>query len=175
MVESSQSPSQLDREIHDLLNAIRANPILLIPHLTEMLTRFNGKILSRPGDIDLRTNEGSAVVEETIAYLKKLTPILTPLTWNDHLWKSTRDHVKDQGPKSLTGHNGSDGSTPQKRMERYCSVMSSSGENISYGKSDAMGVLVQLIVDDGVPSRGHRENIFNPGWKVHGCCSGPHG
>ena len=32
-----------------------------------------------------------------------------------------------------------------------------------------------MIVDDGVPSRGHRHNIFNPSWRVHGCYTGHHG
>jgi uncharacterized protein YkwD len=34
--------------------------------------------------------------------------------------------------------------------------------------------VIKLLIDDGVPSRGHRDNIFNSDYKVMGCFSGPH-
>jgi uncharacterized protein YkwD len=35
-------------------------------------------------------------------------------------------------------------------------------------------VILQLIVDDGVPSRGHRTNCFKPDFALVGICSAPH-
>ena len=35
-------------------------------------------------------------------------------------------------------------------------------------------MILQLIVDDGVPSRGHRTNCFKTDFKLVGIASGPH-
>jgi len=47
-------------------------------------------------------------------------------------------------------------------------------ENISYGSSTAMDVMLALMVDDNVPSRGHRHGIMNPDVGVVGLWTGPH-
>jgi len=107
------------------LNEIRRNPTKIVPHLENMLTRFNGNILERPSGINLRTQEGPNVVHETIDYLKqlKVDPAQPDLTWSDEIWKAARDHVKDHGPKSMIGHTGSDGSSVQQRIQRYCQIL----------------------------------------------------
>ena len=47
-------------------------------------------------------------------------------------------------------------------------------ENISAGEDEARAVVIQLIVDDGVPGRGHRTNLFNPDLHQAGAGSAPH-
>ena len=47
------------------------------------------------------------------------------------------------------------------------------GESISYGMADADAVVRQLIVDDGVPGRGHRILLFKNDFRFAGVgCSG---
>ena len=87
--------------------------------------------------------------------------------------KACRDHVLDQGPKGTTGHTGSDGSTSWSRTARY-GTRTGRGECIAYGQKTGIGVVMRLLVNDGVASRAHRKMITDPDHKVVGNFSGPH-
>ena len=45
---------------------------------------------------------------------------------------------------------------------------------LPYGENPARDVVIQLLVDDGVPDRGHRNNILDGNWGVEGVACGPH-
>ena len=47
-------------------------------------------------------------------------------------------------------------------------------ENISFGWKSAKDIVLSMVVDDGVKSRGHRRNLFNSKYKKMGLASGPH-
>jgi uncharacterized protein YkwD len=138
------------------------------------LPHFDGSVLRRPGSrVGLQTNEGPDAVREAIRALRQQAP-LPPLEWADGLALAARDHVRDQGPGGSTGHDGNDGSSMDSRIRRYGAWNGTAAENIDYGSATARDVLISLIVDDGVPSRGHRRNIFNPNVRVMGGACGPH-
>lgn len=60
---------QIDQEIFELTNRLRADPRSFIPLLQEMLSRFEGDLLKQPGKTTLRTKEGPAAVQEAMDYL----------------------------------------------------------------------------------------------------------
>jgi len=110
---------------------------------------------------------------EAISFLQRATP-LPPLSAAQGLVSSAREHVVDQGAHGTFGHNGTDHSSPWKRMAEFGRYSGLRGENISYGYSSARGIVAQLIIDAGVPGRGHRKNIFNPGYEIAGASCGSH-
>jgi uncharacterized protein YkwD len=103
-VEMPQVPrgtADLDKQIFELMNHCRADPKAFIPHLQEMLSRFeSNNLLKQPGKTTLRTKEGPAAVNEAIEYLNRLAPV-PMLKWNEELGKAARDHVLDTGSKGL--------------------------------------------------------------------------
>ncbi|CAK82989.1 unnamed protein product (macronuclear) [Paramecium tetraurelia] len=165
--------SKISQEAFEYLNKLRQNPKLAIPKLQEHLKLFKGNVLQKPGEIPLQTNEGPKAVNECISFLQNQKP-LNPLTWSKGLECAARDHVKDTGPKGVTGHTGTDGSSMSDRIERYGEWDVTVGENISYGQTTGEDVIIQLIIDDGVSSRGHRKNCFKPEFGVVGIYDGEH-
>ena len=140
------------------LNLARENPGLYASFVAE----------SRP----FHMIEHGRAVDEAVRFLKKAQP-LPPLTLSSGMSRAAADHCIEQVAGQL-GHDGNAHSSPGDRISRYGSWSSSWGENISYSQKTARGVVLALIIDDGVRSRGHRKNIFSAKFNYAGAAFGPH-
>ena len=58
-------------------------------------------------------------MQETIDYLKALEPMGT-MKWSPLLAAASKFHVEDHGPKGLTGHDSSDGTSMSDRLKKFC-------------------------------------------------------
>jgi uncharacterized protein YkwD len=99
------------------------------------------------------------------------------LIWSDALTKAAIFHTLDIGPKGLTQHESSDGTSAANRMKRFVTGWKSLAENIHFGdynQDKGRRIILALLVDDGVPNRGHRTTLFNPDLNAVGIYTGPH-
>ncbi|RNC69412.1 MAG: CAP domain-containing protein [Desulfuromonadales bacterium] len=163
----------LARAVRAELNAARANPRNYAEYLRAYRAHISGRYYIPPGSrTRFVTKEGAAAVDEAIRHLLRQKP-LRPLAWSDALSRAAADLAVEQGKTGTTGHG--EGKTGMKaRIERHGRWERTIGENISYGPNEARGVVMQLIIDDGVPNRGHRTNIFDPTYGTVGITCGPH-
>ena len=173
--ESIDAPylTPLEKAILVELNLARTQPKTYRDLLKAFRATHAGGKNFKQGDRTLVTKEGLAAVDEAIRFLEDQPP-LDPLVSSKALYLAARDHALDTGPRGLTGHTGSDGSSHMARIERHGKWKKLAGENIAYGQDGARGIVMGLVIDDGVPSRGHRANIFQKAYGRVGISVGEH-
>ncbi len=155
------------------LNLARTNPAKYAQFLKERRVYYKGKIYGTGEGMTFTTEEGVRAVDEAIDFLEKAKPV-GPLMLSGRLSEAAMALVKASGPTGNTGHNSAGGMTFEKRVAMCGMWKMCIGEDISYGPTVPREIVVQLIIDDGVKSRGHRANIFNPDFKVVGIACGEH-
>ena len=154
------------------MNLARQNPALYATFVEELRSRMSGNVMILPGGTRVRTKEGTRALDEAIRFLRSVPP-QAPLVLSPGMSRAAADHCADQASGGF-GHAGRDGSNALARISRYGTCGGAWGENISYGKSTARAVVLALIIDDGLPARKHRKNIFNPNFTFAGAAFGRH-
>ncbi len=162
----------------DEINLARSSPkdyANLIEQTLQYYGEQNDKILSLPGKTPILTTEGKSAAVEAINYLKKQVGV-KKLKLNSGLNKAAQYHCDLQGKTGQIGHDSPNGAKVIDRLLRFGSFVPSSsyGENIAYGTDTPRQIVMQLIIDDGVASRGHRHIIYNANFDTVGFGWGPH-
>ncbi|MBK9796534.1 MAG: CAP domain-containing protein [Holophagaceae bacterium] len=162
-----------ERAVVQEMSDARTAPRAYARHLRELRGFFEGMLWHRPGRVPLRTEEGVAALDEAIAFLEAVRPV-GPLRFNEGLARAARLHAQDIGPRGALEHLGADGAKLSTRLNRLGTWHGTIGENIGTLEEDPRQVVIQLLVDDGVPGRGHRLNLFNPDFHQAGAGRAPH-
>ena len=73
--------------------------------------------------------------------------------------------ARNMGWSGKVGHNSSRGKPFEERMRDF---HNGCGENCSYGFREPLDIIFQLILDESVPSLGHRKNILDRIYTITG-------
>lgn len=172
----AQPPAEgaaLEEQVLAGINEVRADPPAYAAKLRQYRGYFEENVVLLPGsDVGLRTREGVAAVDEAIAALGRLKP-LPPLQAVPDLAQSARELAAHQALVGGTGHAAADGSDAKVRIKRH-KGSGLTAEALSYGARDAAGVVRQMIVDDGIPTRPNRKILLEPKYRKAGVACGPH-
>lgn len=127
--------TEREQKVLEEINLCRTNPQLYMQYIDEYLIYHN----SVAGE--------KATARELKKILKKMKPV-EALVFSPELYEACKTHgnyiVKT------------------KKFEHSDCVCA---ENIQYGHEDVRYAVIDLLIDYGVSSRGHRENILNPEFK----------
>ena len=188
----------IEREMVYEINMVRKHPEVYIGYLQGDLARVketlrksgkggmhyavkttvettNGKNKVKKERIGSYENEEAVnAVESLIRDLKNLGP-LSILEPDEGLYRAAVLYGKDEDRHNWElHHNGSDGSWPDERIKRASKKMIDGNENIAgkFPEPTAREIVIQLLIDSGIPGYGHRYNILNPEWTHVACFSG---
>jgi hypothetical protein len=109
--------------------------------------------------------EGKHVWQETIEFLNVQRPMaaLRRVQCLDcsanYMMNDMGKHQPDEYDPNYNAHRDSRGELTSNRTSTAC-LIGTGGENIAAGAYSARSFILQLVIDDNVPSRGHRINIF---------------
>lgn len=184
-----------EREMIREINLVRCNPPAYLQYIQPMLSTAqetlkkygkgsknysltfttstaNGKSRQKIDTTWHFVNEEEVKALQTLVNdLKKLKrmPALLP---DSGIYKAAKKHAADQHAHDWKlMHTGSDGSDPWDRITKFSPGMSFGNENIAAqsGFPSVRDIVIQLLVDSGIPGYGHRYNLLDPQWTHAGC------
>ena len=163
---SNEACERIKREVIAESNRIRTNPKAYIPILEGYLKNFDGNLLTLPDKHEiLETEEGPRAYKEAIEFLKNQKPI-NVIEYDEEASKVALEYSKFLS-NSKEGQVEDENQIEQ-RVEKYLDYDYSISENIDFGGSTGIEVIVNLLVDDGVKNRTHRENLFSDKYEYYG-------
>ncbi|MCX6278817.1 MAG: hypothetical protein NT004_12080 [Bacteroidetes bacterium] len=140
--------------------------------LSTEYTTINGKTIIRTDTIWFNEEEEEVKAIESLIYDLKKQGRLSLLKPDEGIYKAATLYGADQDRHEWgLSHNGSDGSWPNDRIKRCSPKMIDGNENIAgrYPEPTARDIVIQLLIDGGIPGYGHRYNMLNPKW-THAAC-----
>lgn len=113
--------------------------------------------------------ENSSYIRSLQRDLKKAKG-LAPLFPEKDLTAIAQGHAVRSGEKGTTGHNEFKKRFEPLMGDPYMHV----AENCSYGYERAIDIVLSLLIDEGIKSLGHRNNILAPDFNSVGVAIRPH-
>jgi uncharacterized protein YkwD len=126
-------------EMIRVINKFRKDPQSAIPVVQQYLEHWESDASEK------------AAANELIRELKKLKTLDT-LSYSPELYELAK------------AHGGW-----MKKNDRFAHSKNKQAENLVSGNEDVTFAVIDLLIDDGIPGRGHRKNLLNPAFRKVAC------
>lgn len=153
------------------INKLRQKPWKYEQYLSEYQELLRRDVLYLPYRKPFRLYEGAGVLEIAKKNIVK-RGITDELARSDSLDSVARSHLLDLLDNPALGHTGKDGASFATRIRKQINPGGPVGENITFNDATPRQALLTMVIDDGVPTRQHRENIFSPDFLLIGAACG---
>jgi hypothetical protein len=143
--------SNIEKDVYNYLNYARTRP-------KEFCEKF----------VIPNWDKNNSYENSLVEKMMSLKPMGTLLP-DRKLYASADCHAIVSGELGFVGHTRSVNRKTKKKCDEYFM-----GECISYGMEEGLAVVLQLLIDDGVPSLGHRYICLSEGFTMVGISSRKH-
>lgn len=153
--------SEPEKQVILVVNLVRMNPI-----------KFDSTFVKKY----LESNENDSYTKSLQKDLRNLSPV-PPLAVHKKLFESASNHANALGRSGKTGHNSPNGASMDARFEHFLKGLKYSmyAENIHYAEGRTpVEIVMDLLIDTGIESLGHRKNIFDKDARFIGVAMRPH-
>ncbi len=157
--DGATSMNSQEMEMVNEINLLRGNPSGYIQYVDAYVNEQR-----RTGGFPV----DQAVVNELKSELRQLGS-LSILSPSQCIYQAAKNHGIDQKPTGDVNHQGRDGSWPWDRVRKACPNMQDGNENLVAGTPSVRTAVILLLIDEGIPSRGHRKTLLKPEWRYVGC------
>ncbi|HYF49172.1 MAG TPA: CAP domain-containing protein [Planctomycetota bacterium] len=152
--DASSAPSAASRAPTQQWDA--GDPTAAEQHVLEIINRARANPTAEGTRLGIDIKEGLTASEQA------LVGVRPPLAMNKALLAAARAHSQDMWTRSFFAHNNPDGKSPFTRMTDAGYSWTLAGENIATGSAHTPAQLEDLLmIDAGVPGRGHRINLLD--------------
>lgn len=158
-VEKATYLTDEEKEMVHEINLMRSNPKAYIKYIDKYVERNKNGFFSEQ-DLNNAANELKAELKQ----LKSLSVVVP----HRGVYDAAVRHGLDIKQRGKGGHIGSDGSSPFDRIREAAPGIADCNENIAAGPSSVRDVVIMLLLDIGIPNRGHRRTLLNPAWRYVG-------
>lgn len=149
------------------INQLRSNPIDYIPFIKTYIESMQQEIINDASMSVMYEDEISSAYE-LINELSGIDP-LSILKPHEGVYLAAKKHGLDMVQHKNFSHIGSDGSYPWDRVGVTAPDLSDANENLVGGPYEIRQAIILLLVDSGIPDRGHRKTLLNPLWNFVAC------
>lgn len=157
-----------EKDLILVMNMVRTDPLLFANlYVREAMNYYHDKKAEYPGELPYPVEEGRSAVAELYRTLRLLQPA-PPLEPSEGMHLAALDHAANLRQSKKLKPVGTDQSTPATRLERYGQWHNYYGESYCYGHWWAHRIIMEMLIDDGQPTRLNRKNILDERFRFTG-------
>eukprot|EP00760_Papus_ankaliazontas_P034186 PhM_4_TR7030/c0_g1_i1/m.23816 len=177
--EGQQYLTVLEHEIFRQINVIRTNPTSYVPHIEQVLERLGADNIvhlpgSAPDDVGEVSVEGREAYEQTIQFLQATAPVEALLDTPIGMNYSCEELALELMHSDTISSDGTEGLATIDRLKRYGVPSSRVAQSMALTREDAVGIVLQLLVCDGIKTRIDRSHLFSDLFRYVGIAVAPH-